>query len=54
MSTAERGSNGTDARAVRLAPGLWRTDLQQEDLSAPGLEVIHLHGEALGGKRGTP
>ncbi len=54
MSTAERGSNGTDRARCPAGPRLWRTDLQQEDLSAPGLEVIHLHGEALGGKRGTP
>jgi quercetin dioxygenase-like cupin family protein len=26
--------------AVQQAPGLWRTDLQQHDLSVPGYEVI--------------
>jgi quercetin dioxygenase-like cupin family protein len=26
--------------AVQLAPGLWRTDLQQHDLSVPGREVV--------------
>jgi len=26
--------------AVEQAPGLWRTDLQQHDLSVPGYEVI--------------
>jgi quercetin dioxygenase-like cupin family protein len=26
--------------AVQQAPGLWRTDLQQHDLSAPGREVV--------------
>ena len=26
--------------AVEQAPGLWRTDLQQHDLSIPGYEVI--------------
>jgi quercetin dioxygenase-like cupin family protein len=26
--------------AVQQAPGLWRTDLQQHDLSVPGREVI--------------
>src|SRR5262249_58913725 len=25
---------------VQQAPGLWRTDLQQHDLSAPGREVV--------------
>jgi len=28
------------ATAVQQAPGLWRTDLQQHDLSVPGREVI--------------
>ena len=26
--------------AVQQAPGLWRTDLQRQDLSVPGREVI--------------
>ena len=26
--------------AVQQAPGLWRTDLQQQDLSVPGREMI--------------
>jgi hypothetical protein len=26
--------------AVQQAPGLWRTDLQQHDLSVPGHEVV--------------
>jgi quercetin dioxygenase-like cupin family protein len=26
--------------AVQQAPGLWRTDLQQQDLSVPGHEVV--------------
>jgi len=26
--------------AVQQAPGLWRTDLQQQDLSVPGREVV--------------
>ena len=26
--------------AVQQAPGLWRTDLQQQDLSVPGREII--------------
>jgi quercetin dioxygenase-like cupin family protein len=37
MSTSEdRSANGR----VRQAPGLWRTDLQQHDLSVPGREVV--------------
>jgi quercetin dioxygenase-like cupin family protein len=28
------------AERVEFAPGLWRTDLQQQDLSIPGREVI--------------
>ena len=28
------------ATAVEQAPGLWRTDLQQHDLSVPGYEAI--------------
>jgi len=39
MSTTEDGSSGASGR-VQQAPGLWRTDLQQHDLSVPGREVI--------------
>jgi len=39
MSTTEDGGGGTGAR-VQQAPGLWRTDLQQQDLSVPGREVV--------------
>jgi hypothetical protein len=39
MSTTEDGSGGTGGR-LQQAPGLWRTDLQQQDLSAPGREVV--------------
>jgi hypothetical protein len=39
MSTTEDGSSGASGR-VQQAPGLWRTDLQQHDLSVPGHEVI--------------
>jgi quercetin dioxygenase-like cupin family protein len=39
MSTAEgRGSHASGA--VQQAPGLWRTDLQRQDLSVPGREVV--------------
>ena len=40
MSTAEGGGSGARGRAVQLAPGLWRTDLQRQDLSVPGREVV--------------
>lgn len=36
---AERGG------AVRLAPGLWRTDLQRQDLSIAGHEVVQARVE---------
>ena len=36
MSTAENHGGGR----VQQAPGLWRTDLQREDLSVPGREVV--------------
>ena len=39
MSTTEDGSSGA-SRRVQQAPGLWRTDLQQQDLSVPGREVV--------------
>jgi quercetin dioxygenase-like cupin family protein len=39
MSTTEHGSSGA-SRRIQQAPGLWRTDLQQQDLSVPGREVI--------------
>jgi quercetin dioxygenase-like cupin family protein len=39
MSTTEDGSSGASGR-VQQAPGLWRTDLQQHDLSAPGHEMV--------------
>ncbi len=28
------------SRAVQQAPGLWRTDLQRQDLSVPGREMV--------------
>jgi quercetin dioxygenase-like cupin family protein len=39
MSTTEDRSSGASGR-VQQAPGLWRTDLQQHDLSVPGREVV--------------
>jgi quercetin dioxygenase-like cupin family protein len=40
MSTAESRPAGVGPKAVQAAPGLWRTDLQRHDLSAPGREVV--------------
>ena len=40
MSAAEGGSSGAGGRALQQAPGLWRTDLQRQDLSVPGREVV--------------
>jgi quercetin dioxygenase-like cupin family protein len=40
MSTTEDRSSGAGGRAVQQAPGLWRTDLQRQDLSVPGREVV--------------
>jgi quercetin dioxygenase-like cupin family protein len=39
IRTTEDGSSGA-SRRVQQAPGLWRTDLQQQNLSVPGREVI--------------
>jgi mannose-6-phosphate isomerase-like protein (cupin superfamily) len=36
VSTSEDRSSGASGRAVQQAPGLWRTDLQRQDLSVPG------------------
>ena len=38
MSTSE--DRGGGSRRIQQAPGLWRTDLQQHDLSVPGREVV--------------
>jgi quercetin dioxygenase-like cupin family protein len=38
MSTAEDHSHPSGA--VQQAPGLWRTDLQRQDLSVPGREMV--------------
>ena len=38
MSTA--GEHSHPSAAVQQAPGLWRTDLQRQDLSAPGREMV--------------
>ncbi len=38
MSTGDDHSAAT--KRVQFAPGLWRTDLQRQDLSIPGREVV--------------
>ena len=38
MSTTEDRSNPSGS--VQQAPGLWRTELQRQDLSIPGREVV--------------
>ena len=40
MGTAEDGSSQSSRTAIQQAPGLWRTDLQRQDLSVPGREVV--------------
>ena len=40
MSTGEDRSSQSGRKPVQQAPGLWRTDLQQQDLSVPGREVV--------------
>ena len=40
MNSADEGTSHAIRMAVQQAPGLKRTDLQQQDLSAPGREVI--------------
>jgi len=39
MNATEDRSSGASGR-VQQAPGLWRTDLQQQDLSVPGREMV--------------
>ena len=40
MGTAEDGSSQSSRTTVEQAPGLWRTDLQRQDLSVSGREVV--------------
>jgi quercetin dioxygenase-like cupin family protein len=40
MSTADDHGSHASRMAVQIAPGLWRTDLQRQDLSIPGREVV--------------
>ena len=45
MHTNEHRPAGVSAGAVEAAPGLWRTDLQQHDLSIPGRQVVQTRVE---------
>lgn len=38
-------STTNDSGRVQQAPGLWRTDLQEQDLSIPGREVVQARVE---------
>lgn len=40
MSTTEDHGGDAGRRKVQQAPGLWRIDLQRQDLSVPGREVV--------------
>jgi quercetin dioxygenase-like cupin family protein len=40
MSTTDDRTSERPEGAVQQAPGLWRTDLQRQDLSASGREVV--------------
>ena len=51
MSMSEDHSSGASGR-VQQAPGLWRTDLQQHDLSVPGRVVVQQRVEI--GREATP
>jgi hypothetical protein len=45
MSTAEDRSSQSGRTAVQQAPGLWRTDLQRQDLSVgKGKRLLTLAG----------
>jgi quercetin dioxygenase-like cupin family protein len=40
MSATENHSSHASGMAAQQAPGLWRTDLQRQDLGVPGREVV--------------
>ena len=40
MGTAGDGGSQSSRTTTQRAPGLWRTDLQRQDLSVPGREVV--------------
>ena len=45
MSTTDNRPGGVSETAVEASPGLWRTNLQQQDLSVPGREAIQVRVE---------
>jgi len=45
MSPTGNRPAGVSETAVEAAPGLWRTNLQQQDLSVPGREVVQTRVE---------
>jgi hypothetical protein len=40
VGTAGDGSSQPSRTTIQRAPGLWRIDLQRQDLSVPGREVV--------------
>jgi hypothetical protein len=40
VGTAGDGGSQSSRTTTQRAPGLWRTDLQRQDLSVPGREVV--------------
>ena len=45
MSTTADRPAGVSETAVEASPGLWRTNLQQQDLSIPGREAVQVRVE---------
>jgi len=45
VSTPKNRPAGVSETAMESAPGLWRTDLQQHDISVPGREVVQTRVE---------
>jgi quercetin dioxygenase-like cupin family protein len=45
MSTTDDRPAGVSETAVEASPGLWRTNLQHQDLSIPGREVVQVRVE---------
>ena len=45
MSATDNRPAGVSETAVEASPGLWRTNLQQQDLGVPGREVIQVRVE---------
>ena len=45
MSATDDRPAGVSETAVEASPGLWRTNLQQQDLSIPGREAVQVRVE---------